>query len=309
MQIVSPILKSPWLRRLKPRLNPPTGPLTLERQLIKIRDLPLRLRGLRIIQLSDFHFDGIGLSPRQLQQAIALANAQSPDLICLTGDYVTDDPQPIHHLAPALKQLRSTYGSYAVLGNHDLGQRGSRQVVTEALTQAGVRVLWNEIVYPFRSKPDGNAVTRPDQTQLDQTQPEFALVGLADMRSRSFLPATVFAALDPAIPRLVLSHNPDSAEILQQWRVDLQLSGHSHGGQICLPGGEPVLGLLAPWVEQLPWRFKRKLRSLTRIVQHWEWAAGLHEVGDNLLYVNRGLGTYLPGRLFCPPEVTLITLA
>lgn len=279
------------------RLTPLTGPLTLERQQIQIRDLPLRLRGLRIIQLSDFHFDGMGLTEKQLAQAIALANAQSPDLICLTGDYVTADPSPIHRLAPSLSNLRSTYGTYAILGNHDLAYRGSRQTITQALSQAGIRVLWNEVVYPFGAGPGG--------------QPDFALIGLADAYSRSFRPAITLAEVENHIPRLVLSHNPDTAEVLQRWRVDLQLSGHSHGGQICLPNGSPVLGLLASWIEISPSPIRRSMagmRSFTHVIRHWEWAAGLHRVGANGLYVNRGLGTYLPGRLFCPPEISLLTL-
>ena len=279
------------------RLTPPTGPLTLERQQIQIRNLPLRLRGLRIIQLSDFHFDGIGLSETLLAQAIARANAQSPDLICLTGDYVTADPSPIHRLAPSLANLRSTYGTYAVLGNHDLAHRGSRQTITKALTQAGIRVLWNEVAYPFGQGPGG----------LE----DFALIGLADVYSRSFRPAITLAEVQEHIPRLVLSHNPDTAETLQRWRVDLQLSGHSHGGQICLPNGIPVLGLLASLIDASPSPVQRsmaEMRSFTHVIRHWEWAAGLHRVGSNWLYVNRGLGTYPPGRLFCPPEISLLTL-
>jgi predicted MPP superfamily phosphohydrolase len=117
--------------------------------------------------------------------------------------------------------------------------------------------------------------------------------------------------LDPKTPRLVLSHNPDSAEPLQQWRVDLQLSGHTHGGQIVIPGFGPAPVLLKMIQQKLPKSVQRRLsyvNTVVRVVEHWEWAQGLHQVGRNQLYINRGLGTYPPARLFCPPEVTVITL-
>jgi hypothetical protein len=108
-----------------------------------------------------------------------------------------------------------------------------------------------------------------------------------------------------------LSHNPDTAEKLQNWRIDLQLSGHTHGGQIVIPG----IGPLFAWVRKIGYFIPKPIRKFIpfvsacdRVVTHWEWASGLHSVGSNLLYVNRGLGTYAPGRLFCPPEVTVITL-
>jgi predicted MPP superfamily phosphohydrolase len=110
----------------------------------------------------------------------------------------------------------------------------------------------------------------------------------------------------------VLSHQPDSAEVLQQWRVDLQLSGHTHGGQIVLPELGPLIAyqeraiMATPsWLREWIPLLKRKC---DRIVKHWEWYAGLYQLNQNRLYVNRGLGTYPPGRLFCPPELTVITL-
>lgn len=268
-----------------------TGPLTVERVQVPIADLPAHLEGLTLTQLSDFHFDGWHLSEELLAEAIAASNAAEPDLVLLTGDFITDDPGPIHDLVRWLKGLQSRAGVYAVLGNHDLHQRRSRQIVTHAFSQAGIRVLWNEIAYPLG--------------------PELPLVGLADQWSREFQPASVMAQLDPAMPRLVLSHNPDSAAVLQQWRVDLQLSGHSHGGQIVLPAIGNLSQLLAGLYRLIPkplkWLFPW-LSAFDHTLRHWEWVQGLHRVGNNQLYVNRGLGTYLPGRLFCPPEVTVITL-
>ncbi len=268
-----------------------TGPLTVERLQVAIADLPLRLRGLRIIQLSDFHYDGVQLSSEMLEEAIAIANQQSPDLVCLTGDYVTTEPEPAYRLATQLKAIRSTYGTYAVLGNHDLLRSRSKAVITQALTQAGIRVLWNERVYP--------------------AGPGLVLVGLPDFRSRRFHPEKVLDDLDPQMPRLVLSHNPDSAAVLKRWRVDLQLSGHTHGGQICIPGIGPLPKVIIKSMQQLPHKVQRRVklvRSFSRILDHWEWSEGFHRVGQNQLYVNRGLGTYPPGRLFCPPEITVITL-
>jgi uncharacterized protein len=152
--------------------------------------------------------------------------------------------------------------------------------------------LWNEVVYPLGV--------------------ELALVGLADYWSKQFEPKLVMDRIPGHIPRIVLSHNPDSAEDLQPWRVDLQLSGHTHGGQIVIPGVGPVVAKMEALRHSIPKRARPLLPFLSprchKVVQHWEWSEGLHKVGNNLLYINRGLGTYMPGRLFCPPEVTVITL-
>jgi len=269
-----------------------SGELTVEHLAVEIADLPASLQGTKIAQLSDLHFDGLRLSDSMLAEAIELSNAAEPDLVALTGDYVTDDPAPIQALAQRLQQLTSRYGTYAVLGNHDIYPAGAKTQVTQALEAVGIQVLWNQVVYPFG--------------------PELPVVGLADFWSKEFNPSSVLAALDPSLPRLVLSHNPDTAAPLQQWRVDLQLSGHTHGGQIAIPGLGSIPTLyqmirhyvpksLRPWIPYMR-------EDCYKVVQHWEWAQGLHRINQNQLYVNRGLGTYAPGRLFCPPELTLITL-
>lgn len=268
-----------------------TGALTVEHLRVSIADLPTHLKGMRLVQLSDFHFDGIRLSPKLLDEAIAASNAAQPDLVMLTGDFITDDPAPIHDLAQRLTRLKSQSGVYAVLGNHDIRYRHSRLEVASALEDRNIRVLWNQIAYPVGK--------------------ELAIVGLADYWSSDFRPAPVLEQLDLATPRIVLSHNPDTAEILQKWRIDLQLSGHTHGGQVFVPGIGNMAHHLSEFYLNLPQRTKRYvplLKQCARTMKHWEWAQGLHAVGQNQLYVNRGLGTYLPGRFWCPPEVTVITL-
>ncbi|MBD2559713.1 MULTISPECIES: metallophosphoesterase [Nostoc] len=268
-----------------------SGPLSIEKLTVKIAGLPASLQGKKLVQLSDFHYDGLRLSEDMLEKAIAVTNEAKPDLILLTGDYVTDDPTPIHQLVLRLKHLQSHSGIYAVLGNHDIHYKPAKAEVTDALTSIGIHVLWNEIAYPLGK--------------------ELPLVGLADSWSREFQPAPVMNQLNPDTPCIVLSHNPDTAEILQAWRVDLQLSGHTHGGQIVIPGLGPAALVYSKIAKKMPLAVRRRVPFLevnVSVVNHWEWAQGFHRLGKNQLYVNRGLGTYLPGRLFCRPEVTIITL-
>lgn len=269
-----------------------SGSLTVESVQIPIRDLPPRLQGTVIVQLSDFHYDGKRLSERLLRDAIATIPTLNPDLVVFTGDFITEAPDPIYPLAAQLGPIAKTYPTYAILGNHDNYWPTARRTVTAALTDIDITVLWNQVAYPFG--------------------PDLALVGLADYYHSDFTPE-VLSQLPPHLPRIVLSHNPDTAEHMTPWRVDLQLSGHTHGGQIVLPG---IGNLAARW-----FRWRKRLPKIVRkskipyvsercadVVDHWEWAMGLHQVGPNLLYVNRGLGSYAPGRLFCNPEITAITL-
>jgi len=269
-----------------------TGALTVEKVTVPIRHLPNRLHGCRVAQLSDLHFDGQRLSPRLLNAAIDQVNSLEADLVVLTGDYVTNEASPIFDLSPLLKQIESKYGVVAILGNHDNVTLGGRRTILRELKRIGLKVLWNEISTPLG--------------------PDFPIVGLADKWSKDFAPGSVLDTLPPTIPRLVLSHNPDTAAVLTRWRVDLQLSGHTHGGQIVFPLVGPVARL------NKGMRLRRRMQRLlpfpflnvncVKVVHHWEWASGLHRVGQNWLYVNRGLGTYAPGRLGCSPEVTELML-
>ncbi|MBC7822427.1 MAG: metallophosphoesterase [Candidatus Parcubacteria bacterium] len=268
-----------------------TGSLSVDRLTIPIADLPPDLDGTTIVQLSDLHYDGKRLSDNLLQQAIEATNQASPDLIVLTGDFVTDDPAQIYPLVLQLKYLQSRAGVCAVLGNHDLYRCSSRSTITDALSSIDIAVLWDDIIYPL-----GEGL---------------AIVGLPEYWSPDFRASRILDRIPSTVPRIVLAHNPDSAEALQQWRVDLQLSGHTHGGQIVIPGVGNISALSANLYSRLPTRTRNRvpfLRACYRVMKHWEWSKGFYQIGNNRLYVNRGLGTYFPGRLFCPPEVTVITL-
>jgi len=268
-----------------------TGSLSVDRLTIPIADLPPDLDGTTIVQLSDLHYDSKRLSDNLLQQAIEATNQASPDLIVLTGDFVTDDPAQIYPLVLQLKYLQSRAGVCAVLGNHDLYRCSSRSTITDALSSIDIAVLWDDIIYPL-----GEGL---------------AIVGLPEYWSPDFRASRILDRIPSTVPRIVLAHNPDSAEALQQWRVDLQLSGHTHGGQIVIPGVGNISALSANLYSRLPTRTRNRvpfLRACYRVMKHWEWSKGFYQIGNNRLYVNRGLGTYFPGRLFCPPEVTVITL-
>ncbi len=269
-----------------------TGPLTVEKLTVRIQDLPASLKGIRIVQITDFHYDGLRLSQKLLEKAIIASNEAEPDLVVLTGDYVTDDPRPINQLVLRLKHLQSRCGTYAVLGNHDIHYPHSKAEIISAFTTVGIRVLENKIAYPFGK--------------------ELPLVGLGEYWSADFHPELVMNNLDAATPRIVLSHNPDTARILRKWRVDLQLSGHTHGGHIVIPGMGPAIAIYSNIVRSVPRKLRRRMplvkTEFFNVVRNWQWAKGFHQIGSNKLYVNRGLGTYFPGRLFCNPEVTVITL-
>ena len=265
--------------------------LKVERLEIKIANLPSELSGLKLVQLSDLHYDGKNLSDELLIEAIEISNAENPDLIALTGDFVTHNPRVIFNLIPYLKNLKSKQKIYACLGNHDIYYRRGKRMIIQSLESIGIKVLWNQIDYLFDDK--------------------LAIVGLADLFSSEFNPQPIFAQLKPHIPRIVLSHNPDTMAILQEFPLDLQLSGHTHGGQIVIPFMGPLPAIITEIKRYTPsflHPFIPYLSMCSEISKHWEWSQGYHRIGNNQLYVNRGLASYFPGRLFCPPELTVINL-
>jgi uncharacterized protein len=243
-------------------------------QRIVIARLPQRFNGFRIVQLSDIHHSPF-LGLEEISEAVRRANELKPDLVALTGDYVSHSVDYIDGCAKALGGLRARHGVYAVLGNHDHWTDAEK--MTASLTLYGIRVLVNENV----------------QIGLDSSY--IKLAGVDDlMVGRDDLP-NALKGTSSSEPRILLAHNPAIIREAARAGVDLVLSGHTHGGQInwrLLIGREDRK--TARWL-------RRPSRRLTR---------GLAQLGSTQLYVNRGLGTVVvPLRYGCPPEITLIELA
>lgn len=252
----------------------------MERVPLDLPDPHPDLIGLRIVQLSDLHVAPNVPTDFLLDQARRVT-ALRPDLIVITGDCVTrgcDDF--LADLARIAAALEARLGVFAVLGNHDYDMTTSYLVrppgpaglaraarVAETLGGAGVVVLRNEC----RRVPVGGGVLQ--------------LVGLEDYWSGQFNAAAAFADVDPRLPCLALSHNPDSITHLKDQPCDWVLSGHTHGGQVRLPLlGAPVLPVIQRQYDQ-----------------------GRFEVGGTRLYVNRGLGYLARVRFNCRPEITVFT--
>ncbi len=249
-----------YATRLEPRW------VQITRLALVIPRLPAAFDGLRVVQLSDLH---CGLVPLDyLQATLRTAQNLHPDVWVLTGDYVVDNAASLLALAPALAGLRAPHGVWAVLGNHDYWS--DVQVVRQGLAQGGVSLLLNQGV------------------MLTQGTANLYLAGVDDGWSGQPNLGAALAACPPDVPAVVLWHEPDLAdETARDPRAVLQLSGHSHGGQVRLPG----LGALA-----LP-RLGRK------------YDMGLYQVGGMWHYTNRGLGyVWPPVRFNCPPEITELTL-
>ncbi len=234
---------------------------------IPISNLPRGLQGLKIVCLSDFHlhpFTQIDL----IEQIVSKVNEIEPDLICLLGDYVFERADSIEELAQVLTSLQSGFGTFAVLGNHDLWT--DAEVVRNGLENVGIRVLINESV-DFQL--GGDMLT---------------LVGLDDGWSGAPDLSNALEDIPMETAVILMIHEPDFADLYaQDGRIFLQLSGHTHGGQVRLPGvGAPFLPA-----------FGRK------------YDQGLYKIDEMWLYTTRGVGVIDPPvRFNCRPEITEILL-
>lgn len=258
--------------------------LVLETVRVPIRGLD---RPLKVAQLSDIHWDRVNVPWKSVERAVEMVNEANVDIVALTGDFVSKSTDPIFELAPALGRLRAREGVFAVLGNHDNALAHSRRTITRALEQHQVQVLqnaWTEVA-------------------------GLAVGGTGDLWHGPFEPERVLVPLRGRRPTLLLSHNPDGFYRLGDYRVDLQLSGHTHGGQVRLPGIGPVLGLK----NRLRGKLDRYMPEFAEVlpdgsvIQSGSWA-GLYKKGTNQLYVNRGMGRFKRLSIGCPPEVTIAQL-
>lgn len=253
----------------------------------RVSELPMEFarvphapRGLRLVQISDLHVSSY-VPESYLRQQLRRASAMRPDLICVTGDMLTDaDTQYLDVLRSLIGELRAPLGVFAVLGNHDynvylppertgekaLGEVGDR--VEAALRAGGAEVLRNRCV---RVTAPGGALQ---------------LVGVDDLWSGFYDPRRAFAGADASLPTITLAHNPDTIDELRHAPTDWILSGHTHGGQVRVPLlGAPILP-----------------------TRHRELDAGEFEIDGRRMYVNSGLGYLRQVRFNCRPEITVFTV-
>ena len=187
--------------------------LAIERQQIFLRRLPAALDGLRIVHLSDLHFGPI-VNPKHLGRAIEAANDLRPDLIALTGDYISHDRSYAAPCAELVGRLRARYGVFAVLGNHDHWTDAA--LIADLFRAEGITVLLNEGM------------------RLDLGGASFWLCGVNDtMVGLEDLPLALAGSGDNEM-KLLLAHNPIILRRAARAGVDLVLSGHTHGGQVTL---------------------------------------------------------------------------
>ena len=245
--------------------------LCVEETIIPIKDLGPAFDGFRIAQLSDLHLSSY-TEIDLIEKATETVNQLEPDLTVLTGDYVLDGAESIFDLSPILARLNARHGVYAILGNHDYWTNAD--IVLEGIAQSQIPLLMNSGL------------------PIHIGQQAIYLAGLID--GWSLIPGVMpdleaaLKEMPSEIPVILLMHEPDYADKLtQDSRVSLQLSGHSHGGQVRLPIMQaPILPLYGRKYDQ-----------------------GLYRVNQSWLYVNRGIGVVPPPvRFNCRPEISLITL-
>ncbi len=266
--------------------------MVLTRVDVTLPNLPSAFRGLRIAQLTDLHAGSI-VSNELFRVAANLAMNQRPDVIVLTGDFISGstkvlsgmfgefDQETLDQSIEALSALKAPLGVFGVLGNHDFW---SGSAAIEAITRGYAKSL-------------GVHWLRNTSTRLEKSGAAIDLLGVDDYWEPTSSLGEAVKGLAEENCRILLSHNPDiNEEIdLSGKRIDLVISGHTHGGQVIFPlVGQPIM----------PSKFGQKYR------------VGLVRDGNRQTFVSRGVGhlllpvrhLLLPVRLNCPPEVALITL-
>ncbi len=255
--------------------------LTTVEYRVALPDLPGELRGMRVVQLSDLHVGRL-VPTAFVARAVEAARRLEPDLVVLTGDYVDSGTEFIGEAARALSELRrGGVPAAAVLGNHDWYVCGV--TIRRALEDVGIAVIDNSRVF-F----DGSTRTLVASPRSPRA---LCVAGLGDLQEDRIDPAGALQGVPGRMPRLVLAHNPDSAETDQVRdgpRIDLMLAGHTHGGQIRLP----VLGT-----------------PVTMSRYGSKYAGGLIRGPSCRVIVSRGVGmTLMPVRWCVPPEVVCVRL-
>ena len=233
---------------------------------IKLPKLDRVFDGYRIVQITDLHA-GDGIDRAQLERVVAAVNAQNPDLVVITGDHVSRLPRQHVKLLDTLAKLHPRDRTLSVMGNHDV--YNDPTPIRTAIAQAGITLLENTIY-----------TVKRDRATLH-------IAGVGDVFAKQAKLDRVLAQLPPTGAAIMLAHEPDFADdTAATGRFGLQLSGHSHGGQIRIPF---YGGYLPEYARKYP--------------------LGRYQVGDMIQYTSRGIGMIkIYGRFNCRPEISVFTL-
>jgi len=233
---------------------------------VPVRNLPGAFEGFRIAQVSDVHHSGM-VPVEEVRRVVELANAARPDLVALTGDYTTKRSGFVEPCAEALGELRAPEGVWAVLGNHD--HYTDAELTARALKKRGIEVLANA------------------NTELRRGGEVLRLAGVDDWGWGKADVGRALRGMEAGRASVLLSHEPAVFDLPKARGVSLVLSGHTHGGQVCLPLVGAPAALFAPL----------------------KYLRGLYEREGSRLYVSRGTGMIgLPVRIGARPEVAVLRL-
>jgi hypothetical protein len=236
---------------------------------LRLPHLPSAFDGYKLLQISDIHM-GTGITQAILEQVVEWVNAESPDLVAITGDFVTigSVQRQASSLIGPLRQLNPRDATLAVLGNHDHFTNPTE--VRKILDQSGIPELCNDVY------------------TLNRNGSSLNIAGIDDMVFKQGRLDAIVDKLPEDGGAILLAHEPDVADQSGPTRrFDLQLSGHSHGGQFILP----LIGI--PYLPDLGKKY----------------ISGQYQIDDMILYTSRGVGASAPAiRINCPPEITVFTL-
>lgn len=254
------------------------GSLEVRRYEVKLSGLPPALEGLKIGHLSDTHHGPL-VSLGFIRSAIERLNSEGPDIVFLTGDFVHQTQLAIPDGIGVLTECRARFGSLSVLGNHDHWE--SEQLCRQEFGRRGLRLIDSDRVF-----------LSADGLSDDPVKDSVAICGVGDLWEGKLEPEAALRGVPEDCPRLLLSHNPDVAELIPLrhpgLRFDLQFSGHTHGGQVLLPGVGPLA---------------------TGSAYGKRYLGGLLAGPAWPVVVSRGVGmTVFPVRFRVPPEIGLVTL-
>lgn len=251
---------------------------------VPITDLPRALDGMKIVQLSDIHI-GDFMPRDEVRRAVAMANDLGADMAVVTGDFISNEYDPLEDCIQELSRLRAPLGIWGCNGNHEI-YAGAEAAAQRLFQQHGMRLL------------------RQENVELAMHGARFNLIGVDYQRDhmtrgpKGPMLQGMESLVRRDVPNILLSHNPNSFRRAAEMGIELSLAGHTHGGQV---------------------KFEIVDHSINPARLITDFVAGLFDlpmgngaVGSgrrSFLYVNRGLGTFgMPVRLGVPPEITLLRL-